>query len=207
MLAGLPGSALAPNEAQGLWGELFIIRSVLQPTWRDAVPEAWTAGAFDEKDFRHGPVAIEVKATRAGHPEAVRINGEHQLESPSDVGTLLLVVVEADVHEGGTGETLTEAVAAVRALFTGPAATKFEDRLSQRRYSDSDEPAYRSTRYSARTVLWYEVTATFPRLTATDLPPGVGDVHYLLSLDACSSWLLDQSRLGMLLGQVGGPLP
>jgi hypothetical protein len=205
MLAGLPGSALSPTEAQGLWGELLVIRNVLQPHWGDAAPEAWTASDPDEKDFRRGSIAVEAKATRVGHPQAVRINGEYQLEAPSDGGTLLLVVVEADVHEGGTGETLTEAVDATRSLFSAAAAIKLEDRLIQHRYSDADEAAYRSTRYATRAVLWHEVTATFPRLVATDLPVGVGDVNYLLSVDACSSWRIDEPRLSMLLGQVGGP--
>jgi hypothetical protein len=187
-----------------VWGELFILRTALQPRWGDAVLEAWTAADPDEKDFRQGSIAVEVKATQAGRPQSVRINGEHQLEPPAGDGSLLLVVVETDAHEGGTGETLPEAVESARSLFSGTAALKIDDRLVQRGYRDADEPAYRSTHYAARSVRWHEVAPGFPRLTAADLPFGVGDVNYLVSVDACAHWSVEEVRLTDLLGPLGG---
>lgn len=204
MLAGLRGSALGPSEALGLWGELHILRRELRPRWGDAVLDAWTAADPDEKDFRHDTIAVEVKATQAGRPQVVAINGEHQLEPPAGDGPLLLVVVETDVHEGGTGETLPEAIESTRSLFSGAAAVKLEDRFAQRGYRDADEPTYRTTRYSMRSVLWHQVVSGFPRLISADLPVGVGGVSYLISVDACANWRCDEPRLTELLGPLGG---
>jgi hypothetical protein len=204
LLAGLPASALGPSEAQGFWGELWVLRNVLQPRRRESTPDFWTAGDPDEKDFRLDEVSVEVKTTRMGHPQVVRINGENQLDAPGAGGAVLLVIIEADVHEGGTGETLNEAVRSARDLFTGTAGARLEDRLLQRGYRDSDDAAYHSTHYAVRNVFWHEVAEGFPRITAGDLPIGVGDVRYLLSVDACAAWRIDEERLGALLGTPQG---
>jgi hypothetical protein len=114
MLAGESHGGLSRDEAQGLWAEMWVLRSVLHPAWDRGAVKSWTGYDRDDKDFRWGRLAIEVKSTRANALPAVNINGERQLDPGSADVTLLLAVLEVDAHEHGAGETLNDAVAATR---------------------------------------------------------------------------------------------
>ena len=186
------GRGLNRNEAQGLWGELWIIRRFLHPAWGAKAVSAWTASDADEKDFRLGPVSVEAKTTRAGRPRVVRINGERQLEVPEH-SCLLLAVIDVDAHEGGSGETLPDGVRETRSLFQGSAAIEFNSRLTRRGYLDDDERLYRTTRYSEQATIWHEVRPDFPRIISRQLPEGVGGVDYVIVVDSCVAWRLGET--------------
>jgi hypothetical protein len=190
---------LSREDAQGLWGELWILRHILHRAWGDAAVEAWTGCDRDEKDFRRSALTIEVKTTRADAPHAVRINGEHQLEDPDEGVTLLLVVLEVESHQQGAGETLNDAVSLSRGLMSGPALIQLDEKLAAYGYFDSDKELYTGMRYGLREKLWHRVEPGFPRLTTADLPEGVGRVTYLLSTDAAAPWRIKDDELSSLM--------
>jgi hypothetical protein len=199
LLAAEPRGGLSRDAAQGLWGELWVLRHTLLQNWGDGAIDGWTGSERDEKDFRRSSVAIEVKSTRADAPHAVRINGEHQLEDPGHGGTLLLAVLDVDSHRQGAGETLNDAVASTRQVLEGPALIAFDEKLAAYGYSNSDADLYGEVRHSLREMLWYSVVAGFPRITSNQLPDGVGRVTYLLSTDACSPWRIVDADLDQIL--------
>lgn len=199
LLAGEPRGGLSRDEAQGLWGELWVLEHALHSAWDDAVVDAWTGCDKDAKDFRRGDVTIEVKTTRADAPHAVRINGERQLEDPGGGVALLLAILDVEGHLDGAGTTLNEAVGAVRQLISGPALTGFDEKLAAYGYVDADSDLYESRRYVLRNILWHKVEEGFPRLTSHDLPDGVGRITYLLSMDAAAPWQIADSELDELV--------
>jgi Putative PD-(D/E)XK family member, (DUF4420) len=200
LLAGEPRAGLTKDEAQGLWGELWVLRHVLHDAWGGAVVDAWTGSDRDAKDFRLGALTVEVKTTRADAPHAVRINGEHQLEDPGEGVALLLAVLDVEAHQQGIGETLNEAVSATRKLASGTTLAQLDEKLATYGYLDGDRELYEERRYVLRSALWYRVEPGFPRLTGADLPDGVGRVTYLLSTDAASPWRLGEDDLSQLIG-------
>jgi hypothetical protein len=201
LLAGEPRGGLTRDEAQGLWGELWVLRHVLHGAWGNAVVDAWTGSDPDAKDFRLGPLTLEVKTTRADAPHAVRINGEHQLEDSGGDASLALAVLDVDSHQGGAGETLNDAVIATRGLVSGTALGQLDEKLAKYGYLNGDVETYENRRYILRSARWYRVEAGFPRLTATDLPDGVGRVTYLLSTDAAAPWQIDENDLAQLIAE------
>jgi len=52
-------------------------------------------------------------------------------------------------------------------------------------YFDAHAPRYEGRRFSLRRELTFRIGRGFPRLVERDLPEGVGDVSYALSLAAC----------------------
>ena len=202
LLSGPSAEGLGDEAAQGLWGELWVLRHLLHPVWSDDVVEAWTGPDRDDNDFRHYNTAVEVKTTRADNPETVRIDSERQLDNPAET-TLILIALSVDVHRHGAGENLPAMVDACRALIGQRKGRAFEDRLLASGYTDMDRARYEERHYTLRSLEVFKVGAGFPRITESLLPAGIGSVNYRLALDACRSWQIDPTnQLPLLLTPV-----
>ena len=180
-------------EAQrGLWGELHVLRTHLLPALGvSATVAGWNASAAAHQDFQFPGTAVEVKTTAAKQPQSVRITSERQLDD-TGVGALFLHVVVVDEREvpaGGTapGQSLPALIADVRAGLSAdliPLAA-FNDRLLDRGWLDTHASRYEGRRWTVRVERTYRVRRGFPRLAEVDLPTGVGDVNFAVSLAAC----------------------
>jgi hypothetical protein len=196
--SGNASDGLSENEAQGLWGELWVMRHLLFPIWGGRVVASWTGPGGDDIDYRAGLSAAEVKTLRGDQPAVARITSERQLDPP--VGTsLVLIAVLVDRHRQGAGESLTEMVTACFELFEEPEKFQLDDLLSEYGYLEIHRAQYEQTRYSIREVRAFHVRDRFPRITESELPEGVGSVKYSLALSACQEWAVNLDRLEELL--------
>jgi hypothetical protein len=143
-------------------------------------------------------LAIEVKATRGSGPHLLRINGEDQLNGSED-GLLLFVALEVDVQENGAGESLPEAVERARRTVGASLAGILDRKLEIAGYLPGDEHRYAEARYTLLAAHWHRVEGDFPRITRQMLMEGLGGVTYLLSLDACKPWRIDDADVPSLL--------
>lgn len=200
LLSGELAEGLGADAAQGLWGELWVMRHILHPVWGDEAVSSWTGPDRDDNDFRRGSRAIEVKTMRGAHPEVVRITSERQLDNP--LGTaLFLVALSVDRHRHGAGESLPEMIAGCRDIIDDGYQGQLEDRLLAWGYSEAHRNNYEGTRYTIRSSSAFQVAGGFPRIIESALPVGVGSVSYRLALDACRSFELDVStelRAGLM---------
>lgn len=191
---------LSPEEQRGLWGELWFLREHAVPVlgWRQAC-HAWTGPQRAVYDFRTEACAVEVKTTAGPAPELVRINGERQLESHR-VGTLILVHVPLE-DDPIRGESLPALVGSLRERCSGDlaAARLLEDRLMEAKYLDCHAPLYADHLFRARPANIFRVSEGFPRITSTDLAPGVGEVTYVISVAACEPFRIHSEELDALL--------
>lgn len=196
-------------EAQrGLWGELYFLSSHLLPTLgsHESV-SSWKGGARAHQDFQFQLGAIEVKTTAAKQPQSVRITSERQLDD-TGVGALFLhivVVDEREVPAGGTapGEGLPGMIDGLRKKMTNTpdVLAKFNDSLLESGWLDSQINRYEARRWTVRAEQTFQVGKGFARLIEGDLPKGVGDVSYSLSLSACTQFSTKVSKmLNMLVG-------
>jgi hypothetical protein len=64
----------------------------------------------------------------------------------------------------------------------------FNDRLLDRGWLDIHSSRYEGRRWTARRDHNYQVRRGFPRLVEADLPAGVGDVNFAVSLAACEPY-------------------
>lgn len=134
---------------------------------------------------------MEVKTTAAKQPQTVRITSERQLDD-TGVGALFLHVVVVDEREVPTdgtapGQSLSALIADVRKELTRDpiALAAFNDRLLDRGWLDAHASRYEGRRWTVRGERTYQVRCGFPRLVEVDLPMGVGDVNFAVSLAAC----------------------
>lgn len=193
-------AGLSREQERALWGELHCAGTHMLPTFGPtATVEAWKAAAAAHQDFQFPAGALEVKTTAAKQPQSVRITSERQLDD-TGVGALFLHVVvvdERDVAPGGRtpGQSLPALIATLRAaLSVEPASlAAFEDLLLDAGYLDTHAPRYDGRRRTVRSELTFRVSAGFPRLTERELPAGVGDVSYAVSLAACVPFTVETS--------------
>jgi hypothetical protein len=180
-------------EAQrGLWGELFVLRNHLLPAvGPDLAVVGWKGSAAAHQDFQFASGALEVKTTAAKQPQTIRITSERQLDD-TGVGALFLHVVMVDEREVAEttetpGRSLGALILELRNLLEGQAAAliRLNDCLLERGWLDAYAGRYESHRWTVRAEHTFHVRQGFPRLVELNLPTGVGDVNFAISLAAC----------------------
>lgn len=191
MLAALSPDGLSGERQRGLYAELwFLRRHLLGAIDSQAAILGWTGPSAASHDFELERAAIEVKSTAGKQHQVLRIASERQLDD-TGVAALYLYHLSLDVRQG-EGETLIDAVAAVREALAGTTAVPaFEERLLLSGYASAHEPRYRNTAYTEREENFFRVEGEFPRIVESDLSAGVGDVRYSVAVSECKHWSVD----------------
>ena len=200
-LKRLAPDGLGAEAQRGLYGELLFLKRVLIPTLGGvSALNAWTGPQGTDQDFQSGDRrAIEVK-TAAGHQlQVLEIASERQLDLIG-LDVLLIYFASLDVRSG-SGETLPEAIAAMRTLIdlTHGAREVFEACILEAGYLDVHAPRYAGVGYDLRRTAFFRVTDAFPRITETMLPQGIGNVRYAVSVAECEHHLIpDDAAIALL---------
>jgi len=202
LLRGGGSERLGPEEQKGLIGELLCLERRLLPVLhaRDAV-QAWIGPLDAPKDFELAFVCIEAKARRGGATPHVAISSESQLDS-TGIDALFLHVVDLDQAppEAPGAFTVTSVVTRIRdhigALDAG-VLELYESRLEAAGFRWADD--YSDSWWVDGGVRLYRVTEGFPRISASQLDPGVTRVHYAVSLNACEPYRVDEDLVAAAL--------
>jgi hypothetical protein len=197
--------SLPEDRQEGLFAELLVLVDTFMVV-RGALEgvRAWTGPSRAVQDFQWDRHALEVKSSRAAEPQQMEISGERQLDSTGH-DRLVLTHIALDRRTAGTGETLPEMVARVRQATAGePAAIEIlEDKLLKAGYLAIHEDRYAGLRYSLRKQEYFEVLAGFPRITEGDLPGGVGQVTYRVTISACRPFAMREEDVRSLVASGG----
>ncbi|MFD4911741.1 PD-(D/E)XK motif protein [Streptomyces virginiae] len=190
LLRAVGRDGLGPEARRGLVGELLLLRDRILPVVGPAeAVDSWAGPSGANQDFQLPGVAVETKASTAKRPRNIRIASERQLD---DTGTpsLLLSLAMLDERRGGSGESLNRLVDRIREQLNSPAVrAAFDGRLVQAGYLPGHRDLYEEPRYTLRDLRSWHVREDFPRIVEADLPEGVGDCSYNLSISG-----LDQHR-------------
>lgn len=183
-------------EAQkGLYGELYFLREYVFTHLGPRGILTWTGPRRSAQDFQFGRWAVEVKTSAANLPTGIHISSEYQLDDSNlDVLFLYYLSVEQSLIDS---ETLVDIVRSIRErLASDPAASEaFEDSLLDAGYLDAHAFLYSSYGFHLRGSSFYRVIEGFPRITAKDLPLGVGEVSYYISVTECSRFMVPVSEV------------
>lgn len=196
---------LSEESQRGLWGELYFLREHLLPKVGPSGVHGWKGGDRAHQDFQFEGSAVEVKTTLAKQPQVVRITSERQLDA-NTWKALFLNVVALDVRDG-SGETLPDIVASVRLKLSSEAGAleQFEDELLTIGYHDAHAARYSEGGYTVRTVSFFKVGPKFPSLVEADMPTGVGDANYALSVAACEPYRVQTADVESVLAAIPRP--
>jgi hypothetical protein len=189
---------LSIEQIKGLIGELLTLRDVVMPNAGVLTAlEAWRGPLGATHDFVFRNVALECKTRRGAQSDHIRISSEFQLDA-SGLAALYLRVIgvgEADSEADGsfTFEELLEAVRS-RVAEAGPKAVSlFEARLEAEGVQSGAE--YPQGFWVMTDVVVAQVGSGFPRLIASELPDCISGVSYSVSVDALSSFVIDERKI------------
>jgi len=175
--------SLSERELRGLLGELWVLDTLVIPRlgqWQGV--QAWLGPLDAPQDFLMDGTLIEVKTAQPG-AQAIPISSVAQLDA--DTPLYVGVVTLSPSTESTTGAfTPALLLARVRAAIeTSDAATnEFTLRLAETRYDEN--AAYAKQWYAVLDTTYYRVDHSFPRLTTKDIPSGVVNVAYEVSLES-----------------------
>lgn len=193
--------AMSEREQTGLFAELDFLEAFILP--RLAASEALTSWKSPEDglhDFRFLDRAVEVKGTTRVPPERFSVSCLAQLDEMA-VGRLLLVNVS--LAEGGEAAvSLPDLVERIRGRLATEqltAAIRFTELLASRGYLDVHARSYEARRLRIAERQAFRVETGFPRLRPRDVPDGIIECSYEVSLAGCIPFRLDPDDLERLL--------
>jgi hypothetical protein len=199
LLTRLTLGILSKENQQGLWGELWVLRDVVGPAVGFAIAlNSWQGPFRSDHDFQLQGSALEVKTSSSHIIRSLMISSERQLDYPLDI-SLALIALSVDSRPNH-GETLPEIVQSVRSVASGlDYLPVFEERLIRYGYQDEDAEYYSKVGYTIRSRKQFGISPGFPRITPSDLMPGVSEVSYSITVTACSQYEINDTELINLL--------
>jgi len=182
-------SGILPMESiKGLIGELIYLSKHVAPVFglNDAVT-FWKGPEGAPQDFAVNNTAIEIKCQSGSSKPYVRITSAEQLDPQLPEGFLTVFTIATAGEDDKEKFTLNSVVEELRiALQTAsePARERFEDLLYLAGYVTSE--AYDEYQFNVIAVKSFKLEDGFPRLMISEIPQGIDNVTYNLSLEACA---------------------
>lgn len=186
-------TGLTRQEAIGLYGELLVIKRLIENSWidSDAIVQAWRGPHGDARDIGFNGHRIEVKTQLATKAKSIKITSLDQLDD-SD-GSLFLVLNRITSSDGGESlnDLVAELVGMLRASSYGIA--EFYRKLELAMYDASS--AHASELFVLDEMIAYQVIDDFPRLTPLTVPVGISAVKYEIQGSSVERFIIDWDEL------------
>ena len=166
---------------KGLLGELLYLEELLSSmTCADAV-NAWCGPEGSDQDYVMANTWTEIKTVSLA-ATTVKISSLQQLDQEID-GILKVYVLEKST-EGPGRVTLPDVVSQIKATLADEPQVldRFEMKLFKYGYRQADEDEYRKNWFRLVESREFFVTDDFPKLTRKNVPSGVEECTYGLSL-------------------------
>lgn len=194
------GAPLSDEEVQGLIGEIVVLCRCARRFGADVAVGAWTGPDRALRDFELPDTSVEVKTYHGDDAATVLISSPDQLDTVAQ-RAVYLAAVRLTPSEA-QGLMLSEFVARTIAIMGADtvAAGVFEDRLATGGYLAAHAPLY-VRRFIAGPLMIYAVTPGFPRIRSIDVPQGVLNVRFALTLTALLPFRTDAAPI------IGGRIP
>ena len=183
LLQAFSSDGMSSSAQQGLYGELCVLRYLLQEgVAASMATSAWVGPLGEAQDFSvPGAGAVEVKTLGPGNT-IVKVSSARQLDETPFPRLYLAAIYLGPT--GSAGETLPSLVSAVAALLVEfpTSLDSFVLRLRQVGYHDVQAGRYQGTAYTVQSREMMQVQGDFPRLRHADLPAAIPALTYSLDL-------------------------
>lgn len=179
---------LSANVQQGLYSELTVLEKMIKKNGNKALAY-WTGYNSESHDFYIGKDAVEIKSSSAKGPEKVKISNEYQLDDSGVMGLLYLLYLSIKKSEVD-GEMLPEIVERTMIQLDCSQKEMFKEKLLKVGYVYSMPELY-TYHFRVREESCFMVKGNFPRITPKNIHKGIGAVEYVVSLDACRSYMIE----------------
>lgn len=181
---------LSLQELIGLFGELFILESLLDITDDEMVLFLWK-GPFDRaQDFENNNKFIEVKTSYTKQYSTVHISSEHQLDY-KDKDLLFLCNVMLDEKKDGIN--LKQLIERIRKRFN-PDNKKFFIQLLEALRLDLNNLKLYEEKFILNTIHFYNIENGFPFIISSKLDQRITKVKYELDLYELNKFSINKNK-------------
>ena len=192
----LSQQGLSESAQIGLYGELHFLLTLLNHCDNlEYCVDSWKGPEMAVQDFQFADQAVEVKATHGKNQQKIYIANERQLDI-TIVPHIYIYHISLDVRKD-FGENLNQIVCRLRDYLTvNPIAShSFRLKLLEAGYFDVHTHFYQERGYTIRLLNVYKVTDSFPKITESEIPAGVGDVRYSIIVGNDDRWSINEKEL------------
>jgi hypothetical protein len=183
---------LSREEQMGLFGELWLLRNLLQNDVGLQTISCWKGPYHEVFDFSLQNMSIEVKTSGTKLPYKAYISNEMQLNYKLAGGTLVLCFIAVQSNDS-SGETLNDMVKYIEKHVKNDeiAYNLFRDKVFGCGLGNTYIESY-TTRYIVKEHLFFNVEEGFPRIISENLPNGLGDISYSIEISTCAHYRMDE---------------
>jgi hypothetical protein len=180
---------LGPSEVRGLFGELWVLEQhFLEKFGVNQGVAAWVGPYGADQDFQLPDHAWEVKSIQVDAP-AIQVASERQLYSSERILRLIVLTLENSIRKEDPSLNAIVDRLRVRLQDFPDAREALDERLTMAGYMVRRE--YDAASFRCGTLRAFDVCEGFPRITTEHVMQGVHDVSYMLALDACSPFRIN----------------
>ncbi|TWH58388.1 putative PD-(D/E)XK family protein DUF4420 [Desulfitobacterium sp. LBE] len=185
---------LTREEQLGLFGELWLLRSMLLNGLGQQAIACWKGPYHEVFDYSLSNMSIEVKTTASKMPYKVYISNEMQLDDRLAGGKLALCFIALQPNDF-SGETLEDIVKGIEDYIQGEeaACSLFKDKIFGCGLGSPYIGNY-TARYIVKEHAFFNIAEGFPRILSGNLPNGLGDISYSLEISACASYGISEQE-------------
>lgn len=185
---------MSPERQQGLYGELLFLEECIEHLGNSAVLH-WAGSDDETHDFYITSDAVEVKTSSTQAPYYAHISSEYQLDG-SDVPGQLFLRFFAFRKSQSSGERLPDIVKRIRQKLTPEQnmLQQFNSKILKYGYLDEAAELY-ITGYFVRDQYYFIISNDFPRITKKEIPAGVANLSYSISVAQCVSFATEQATV------------
>lgn len=188
---------LSKSQIIGLFGELLFLKDFLLERLSplDALM-TWRGPYGDEQDFLIGSCMIEIKTQLSSSDRKLQISSVDQLDTTSGQIFICYQTLGVAKEQNISAYSLNSLVDEFTGLFIpdySDAMDMLQSILIEYGYIRREE--YDDVRWLLHERTYYNVTDDFPALRAAMLPNGVEDVRYSIKVDACTSFIIEESEI------------
>jgi hypothetical protein len=178
-------SEMSETKQIGLAGELLVLRHVMIPSLGPRATSLWSGPLFERHDFVGDVAHVEVKCTTRSMDQH-RISRLDQLRVEEGKRLLLASVqLERSIAGSQTVATIRDEVIATL-QDDGPSLGEFDRKLAALGWNEQLVQSGALLRFNVRSLLFFAVQGTFPRLPDDYVPPrGVVGIEYDINISAC----------------------
>lgn len=190
---------LSQERQQGLFGELMMIKELIEEYGSDAL-NYWSGANDETHDFYIFSHAIEVKTTSTKSPYKICISSEYQLDK-MDINGMLFLRFFALRKSESEGIKIPELVNEIEVMLKNEIKLleRFELYLDKYGYFKAWKEFY-STGFFVRECMDYFVDEDFPAINKTSLKTGIADVKYSVNIELCQKHFITKQQLFEYIG-------
>ena len=187
------------EQQQGLYSESTFLKEVLFPSIGiHSALQTWRGPYGSPHDFWLATCNIEVKSTKQGGKNLIKVSSAEQLDL-NGASKLILVHYILSLNSEN-GASLLDLMESISQLIDGtePGSQQlFQSLIAEAGFSWNHD--YNSSKWAVESVQSYWVEGDFPRITPSSILMGVGTVKYTIESSQISRFELRSGELNRLL--------